>query len=121
MTDRERILINIAAMLASEVMFPMPMYRRKEYDEFARTLEHFLPENVKAGSDFEPDWGLRFTRYEFYKLFEGVKEGLRPHIGQLRRIAAGERLDDYEPLIKFLGRLQMKALCKHESERGGCF
>jgi hypothetical protein len=105
------------------LMFPIPTERRIEYDKFARTLEHFLPDNKKAGSDFRVDWNLEFTRYEFYEFFERFTDDLPAAIKDLKRLAAGEQLEDYEPLIKFLGNVQSAALWAHEglSRRGGCF
>ena len=103
------------------LMFPMPIEKRMEYDKLARTLGHFLPENVKAGSTFEHDWNLEFVQYEFYAFFKRYESKLPPMIEQLKKIAAGETLDDYKPLIEFLGALNGSALHEHESHRKGCF
>ena len=56
------------------LLFSIPTKTRDEYTIFAKILEHFLPENVKAGSEFKHDWSLEFTGYESYKFFEQIKD-----------------------------------------------
>ena len=105
------------------LMFPIPTEKRLEYDKFGRTLEHFLPDNIKARSDFKTDYTLEYVSYEFYEFFERFVDELPMAIAALKRLAAGEQLEDYMPLINFLGRVQSTALWTHESlsRRGGCF
>lgn len=106
-------------------LFPVSAEDRERFTKLAKNLKHFLPEEISRRSKtlkvFARD--LEFDSYEFYEFFKhalDVKD-VKARITDLEKIGAGTPLKDYEPMIKFLSRLNSYGLSKHNSFRGGCF
>jgi len=107
-------------------LFPLTVEQREKFTKFAENLRYFLkgPKSKKRRIDeiCENRRGLEFVSYEFHVFFDGFKDKeLKPAIRMMEKVGRGEPLDDYEPLIKFLSMLNMRALHEHDSYRGGCF
>lgn len=106
-------------------MFPMPTKDREEFAKFAANLRWFLKENNGREHDkaFWAEWGKHeYSDYDFFKFFESyTDEEMKPFIEQMERIANGERLEDYKPLMDFLNRMSSRAHGISDDMRGGCF
>jgi hypothetical protein len=104
-------------------LFPLTTEQREEFSKFAKNLRHFLHEGEERKHD-DAYWKeyaeLEYTKYEFYKLFgQFTDDELKAAIEPLEKLGAGEALDDYEPLIKFIGEVQSYANWFYGS--GECF
>jgi hypothetical protein len=106
---------------AQSLLFPVSIEERERFDKLARTFE--LAINPKRRSSVKDiDWSLEFFKYEIFGFMEHwKKKEVEPMIEQMLAISRGEPLEDYEPLIKFLGQIQMSALYQDRHSSGGCF
>src|SRR5271157_3455071 len=118
-------------------MFPLTTKQRKEYTNLVKTLRYFLDvyredeiktkPKSKAANMFTRTKDLEFCDYEFYAFWYSFIRGFKSdtefekQVDLLDKIGQGVPMDDYEPAIKFLSKLNSVALGRHNSYRGGCF
>ncbi len=104
-------------------LFHLTVEQREMFAKFAKNLRHFLREGKERKHD-DAYWKeyaeLEFAGYEFYKFFGRFPDKeLVAAIEPLEKLGAGEALDDYEPLIKFVSKVQSYANSIYGE--GGCF
>jgi hypothetical protein len=108
-------------------MFPLTTEQRQEFLDFAENISFYLKED-KHPFEFHDEeyWKkyhkMEFSGYEFYAFWAQFKEAdLRAGIALLEQVGRGEPLDDYLPVIRFLGSIVSHAHWAHGNARGGCF
>jgi hypothetical protein len=117
-------------------IFPFEKKIVDDFESLGKTLRYFftsyrqevtksLPK-PEAWSFVTETAGLEYCDYEFYRFWYGLittvgEAEFEKELTCVEYIGKGIPLDDYEPTIKFLSRINSRALAEHNYNRGGCF